>query len=1017
MSRILCLLVSAICLSQVVLADPNFVVASQADMAIVVHEALCTPNWVPGMIDTWETALLHGKQLQGLSVCEILVTDGSDQNGIKSLIDNASLGFQYVLLLGDSRDGYIESSGNPVVYNYTDYAGGVTMPFWKAIVPTPGLNSPEYSTVVRNDVGYVSSQQDCKIGRIPASSNYELLSYFRKIDSYLQNGSFSSDVLTVMNNCDDYSNGSRGEAIEATYGRILNEIEMRFNAHSRTTADLASSAQRVSEFESIINTTPPAVINALGTNGSPDNLVEFYFGNSGYNLTNTRYPFMFGVSCDIGGISHQWNGQDMSCVIENLLVNANGIIGAVAPTGPTWQRENAKIWQLIWKNIDIAIENSVGAHFKAVTESSIPGYSHAFTLGSLVLLSDPSIAISPSLKQYGTWHLSQSPIHVTEDVHIQSGKCLTIEAGVSVIADEGVGIILHDNAQLIVVGESGNPVTFECSAAGLKWEGITTVSVPTTNNIQINIANAIIEDAGVGTRMYAGGLEIDGVSYTDCNYGISLSQVTSASIENVTITDCPYSAIALLSVENTTVAGVEIDNCSIGVFAYDINVDELSMSNLSIENCINGGLYMYYCDGISSASNITIEECNYGVFMYHSDARFTCSSIQDNGSYGVYINYGLLDLTDNARSSLLRNREDGQIFFTTGGDADLTCGYNNFEWYDKGKYFELYPYSSTNPCPIGAEYNYWTLTTLQEIRAKLGATNCFDVDPFLSTETVCNQTVVCTAGDDPIKTLYSAGLESEAFGNATAALASYEAAISQIGARTQSKYQRFSLMRYIELSARLGLPREDVEANLSEYISEFPDLNDILTHTTSEAEYEMYSGNFENAASSFSEYLNTPHQQAVLEASSHWMQELIYTAYLASQSGGRAEIATIMPAEFRNVDFSDPHQVMTAALTANEGSLSLGMNDALPTSIRVGAPYPNPFNPVTQIQISIPQDTELQAFVYNLIGQKVDVLHDGHISAGAHTLTFNGSGLATGLYFIHVNADGKRFVRKVALVK
>lgn len=52
--------------------------------------------------------------------------------------------------------------------------------------------------------------------------------------------------------------------------------------------------------------------------------------------------------------------------------------------------------------------------------------------------------------------------------------------------------------------------------------------------------------------------------------------------------------------------------------------------------------------------------------------------------------------------------------------------------------------------------------------------------------------------------------------------------------------------------------------------------------------------------------------------------------------------------------------------------------------------YPNPFNPETIISFGLPKDSEVQIFVFNVLGQKVRTLVKGHYQIGWHNITWGG---------------------------
>lgn len=90
----------------------------------------------------------------------------------------------------------------------------------------------------------------------------------------------------------------------------------------------------------------------------------------------------------------------------------------------------------------------------------------------------------------------------------------------------------------------------------------------------------------------------------------------------------------------------------------------------------------------------------------------------------------------------------------------------------------------------------------------------------------------------------------------------------------------------------------------------------------------------------------------------------------------------------------------------------------LPKHFAVESIAPNPFNTTTTIRLALPEQAHLKTVVYNLLGRRVITLADKNFSTGRHTLIFDGHGLASGIYFVHVQVPGKlNEMRKIVLLR
>jgi hypothetical protein len=88
-----------------------------------------------------------------------------------------------------------------------------------------------------------------------------------------------------------------------------------------------------------------------------------------------------------------------------------------------------------------------------------------------------------------------------------------------------------------------------------------------------------------------------------------------------------------------------------------------------------------------------------------------------------------------------------------------------------------------------------------------------------------------------------------------------------------------------------------------------------------------------------------------------------------------------------------------------------------PVDFSLGAPWPNPFNPVTRIPFTLTRPEFVKLSVHNLLGQEVAVLVNGRRMAGRQEVVLDGAGLASGLYFVTLDVDGRRESRAITLLR
>ena len=94
----------------------------------------------------------------------------------------------------------------------------------------------------------------------------------------------------------------------------------------------------------------------------------------------------------------------------------------------------------------------------------------------------------------------------------------------------------------------------------------------------------------------------------------------------------------------------------------------------------------------------------------------------------------------------------------------------------------------------------------------------------------------------------------------------------------------------------------------------------------------------------------------------------------------------------------------------------------VPEAYRLGANYPNPFNPETKIAFDLREATDVRLIVYDVTGREVAVLAEGPMEAGRYEVTWDGRDnagrpLASGVYVYRMQTEAFTQARSMVLLK
>jgi hypothetical protein len=90
---------------------------------------------------------------------------------------------------------------------------------------------------------------------------------------------------------------------------------------------------------------------------------------------------------------------------------------------------------------------------------------------------------------------------------------------------------------------------------------------------------------------------------------------------------------------------------------------------------------------------------------------------------------------------------------------------------------------------------------------------------------------------------------------------------------------------------------------------------------------------------------------------------------------------------------------------------------SLPSAYRLDQNFPNPFNPTTNIRFAVPRQDLITLRVFDLLGREVVTMSLGRLDAGEHTVRFDASALASGVYVYRLESPNFTAARKMLLLK
>jgi hypothetical protein len=146
---------------------------------------------------------------------------------------------------------------------------------------------------------------------------------------------------------------------------------------------------------------------------------------------------------------------------------------------------------------------------------------------------------------------------------------------------------------------------------------------------------------------------------------------------------------------------------------------------------------------------------------------------------------------------------------------------------------------------------------------------------------------------------------------------------------------------------------------------------------------------------------------------SHWGDGLHTSGYASSYDVGFDEQKNLYTQSFYSWTIEEWKHTGALPVTT---SVSRG-GDGLPAGYALSANYPNPFNPATTFNVSIPEARYVTVKVFDLLGREVASLIDGMMQPGTYSVVWNASASPSGVYMCRLQAGSFTATNKLTLMK
>ncbi len=149
-------------------------------------------------------------------------------------------------------------------------------------------------------------------------------------------------------------------------------------------------------------------------------------------------------------------------------------------------------------------------------------------------------------------------------------------------------------------------------------------------------------------------------------------------------------------------------------------------------------------------------------------------------------------------------------------------------------------------------------------------------------------------------------------------------------------------------------------------------------------------------------------------------QSVISSGAVKAQSEQTALVGTIGQV-FTNKAVSST-TILTSGFWGSVAQITLSVDDVMPEEFSISKAYPNPFNPTVNIDFSIPEESDINIQIFDLLGRNVFNHEQNFNTTGKYRFQWHGVNdlgmpIASGVYFVTIQHKANIFKQKITFLK